>query len=1080
MKSIAAWFAKNPVASNLLMMFLIFGGLVSITRIKVELFPEFSLDMVTVQVIYPGASPEEIEESICVPIEEEIQGVEGIKELSSTSVEGSGSVRVEILPGEDVRRVLDDVKTRVDAIDTFPDEAEKPVITEVVMRSQVINVAVFGDVEERTLKTIGERVRDDLSAMDGISQVELTIARPYEVSIEVSESALRRWNISFDDVANAVRGSSLDLSGGSVKTSGGEILLRTPGKAYVGEEFEEIVVLTRPDGSRIHLRDVADVVDGFEDTDQEARFNGKPAVMVQVFRVGDESALGVSSMVHEYVEDTRHTLPAGVEIEPWQDAAVMLRGRLDLLLKNGAQGLALVFLMLALFLKFRLAFWVTLGIPISFLGALLVMPITDQSLNMLSVFAFILVLGIVVDDAIVVGENIHKEHERGDEGTGGAVRGVVGVAVPVIFAVLTTIVAFLPMVALPGVTGKFFAVIPMAVIPALLFSLVESQWILPSHLAHQSAVLGRLAHAFPFKYWTNVQQAVAGGLIAFRDRFYKPLLFGAVRWRYATVATAVAILLATFGLVAGGFVNFVFFPEIESDVLAVQITMPEGTSVDTTRRAVRQVERAATQMIEDIDGPRREAGEIPVFANMMSAVGEQPYATAKGSYRGGAGIVGSQYGEVVIELTPAENRELTALELAGRWRDLAGPVPGAVEVNFDASLMDAGSAIGVKFAGKSVDQLRSAADDLKAVLLSYQGVIDVTDSFRGGKLELALDIRPEAEALGLNRRDLARQVRQGFYGEEAQRVQRGRDEIKVMVRYPDYDRRSLHGVESMRVRTQAGAEVPFSTVADAELRRGYSTIERTNRRRTILVSADVDNTQANANIVMDKLKADVLPDILARHPGVTYALEGQSSEQAETRESLGTSFALAMIAVFGLMAIPFRSYIQPAIVMTAIPFGLIGAVLGHAVLGIDLSMLSVLGIVALAGVVVNDSLVMVDFVNRERDAGHPVATAALQAGLTRFRPIMLTSLTTFVGLMPLILERSVQAQFLVPMGVSLAFGVLFSTGISLLLVPACYVILEDLRRIPGWLLGSSTVGGGPGEGSRGALEPGPAWSSEEA
>jgi multidrug efflux pump subunit AcrB len=1073
MKSIASWFAQNPVASNLLMMFLIVGGLASLLRMKVELFPEFSLDVVNVQVIYPGASPEEVEESVCIPIEEEIQGLEGIKEIRSTSIEGSGTVSVEILPGEDVRRVLDDVKTRVDAIDTFPELAEKPIITDLVMRTQVINVAIFGNADEVTLKRLSERVRDDLSALEGISQVQLAGTRPYEISIEVSESALRRWGLSFDDVANAVRGSSLDLSGGSVKTSGGEILLRTPGKAYIGEEFEEIVVLARNDGSRILLRDVAEVVDGFEDTDQSARFNGYPAAMVQVFRVGNESALDVSTIVHEYLARTRPTLPEGISIEPWQDAAVYLQGRLDLLLKNGAQGLLLVFLLLAVFLKFRLAFWVTLGIPISFLGTLIVMPPTDQSLNMLSVFAFILVLGIVVDDAIVVGENVHREHQRGTAGVGGAVKGVVGVAVPVIFAVLTTIVAFLPMVALPGVTGKFFGIIPMVVIPALFFSLVESQWILPSHLAHQSERLGRLGHVFPFKYWTAFQETFANGFDRFRDSVYKPLLRRAVEWRYVTVATAVAALLATFGIVGGGFVNFVFFPEIESDVLAAQITMPEGTSVDVTKRAIAQLERAAQEMIVGIDGEGQEGEEgeaTPVFSHMMSAIGEQPYATQKGNYRGGGGIVGAQYGEVVIELTPAENREFTALELASRWREVAGPVPGAVDVNYDASLMDAGSPISVKFTGHDVESLRSAGDELKAVLASYQGVIDITDSFRGGKLELALDIRPEAEALGLTRNDLALQVRQGFYGEEAQRIQRGRDEVKVMVRYPDRDRRSLYGVESMRVRTQSGAEVPFSTVADAELRRGYATIERTDRRRTIQVSADVDVTQANANIVMKKLEADVLPGILARHPGVNYMLEGQSSEQAEMRSSLGMMFLMAMVAIFGLMAIPFRSYLQPAIVMTAIPFGLIGAILGHALLGVDLSMLSVLGIVALAGVVVNDSLVMVDFVNRERDAGNSVEEAALSAGVTRFRAIILTSLTTFVGLMPLILERSVQAQFLVPMGVSLAFGVLFSTGISLLLVPACYVILEDLRRGGAWLMQGSGASepGTPVEGGSGA------------
>ncbi len=1060
MKNIVSWFATNPVAANLLMLSLVVGGLMTVPAVKIELFPEFSLEMISVSVPYPGAAPEEVEEGICVPIEEELSGLEGIKKLSSTAVEGLGSVRVEVTPGEDPRRVLDDVKTRVDAISTFPEEAEKPVIEELMMRQQVINVAIYGDVAERTLKELGEHVRDDINALDGISQVELANARPYEISIEVAESELRRYGLDFDDVANAVRARSLDLSGGSIKTEGGEILLRTQAQAYVGADFEELVVISQPDGTRVLLRDVATVVDGFEDTDQSASFNGLPVVMVQVFRVGDESALEVSALVHDYVERTRPNLPSGVSISTWQDNAVWLQDRLDLLLENGLQGLLLVFLVLALFLKFRLSFWVTIGIPISFLGVLMLMPGLDQSLNMLSLFAFILVLGIVVDDAIVVGESIYQEHERGNHDVEGAVKGATDVAVPVIFAVLTTCVAFVPMAFLPGTLGKFFAVIPAIVIPALLFSVIESQWILPAHLSHQGKFAERLARIAPFRWWVALQRTFSKLLLAFATGVYRPTLDRALRFRYVAVAIGVLSLLLTIGATGRGWVKFVFFPDIEGDILASQVRMPQGTSVRATRGAVQQIEAAAEALVRELAGEVTETG-AHVVRNVMSSVGEQPYLAQQQRTSGASVQVAPNLGEVVIELIPSEQREITGNEIARRWRELCGPIPGAVEVSFNSAVMSAGDAIDIQLAGRDVDELRSVAEQLKTALAGYPGVRDVTDSFRGGKEEAALDITPEAESLGLTRLDLARQVRQGFYGEEVQRIQRGRNEVKVMVRYPHEDRRTLFGLESMRIRTPEGAEVPFSDVAVVEGRRGYATIQRTNRQRTIHVLADVDAAEGNANEILAGLSKDVLPGIQGAHPGVHWSLEGQSNDQSETVAAMQRYFLMALFAIYGLMAIPFRSYLQPFIVMSAIPFGLVGAIIGHWIMGFDLSMLSVLGLAALAGVVVNDSLVLVDFVNRKVREGVPVAQAARQAGIERFRPILLTSLTTFAGLMPLILERSVQAQFLIPMAISMAFGVMFSTSISLVLVPCGYLILEDLGRFGRWLFGTSRPEGDP-------------------
>ncbi len=1052
MKGVTGWFARNPVAANILLLLIVVAGGLSAVSIKMEMFPEFSLETISVRVLYPGAAPEEVEESICVPIEEEVYGIEGVKEITSSASEGVGSVLVEVRAGEDPRRVLDDVKTRVDAIDTFPEEAERPVIEELLMRRQVINVAIFGETDERTLKRLGERVRDEVNALPGITQVELASARPYEISIEVSEFALRKHGLTFDQVAAAVRSSSMDLSGGSIKTAGGEILLRTVGQAYEGAEFEEIVVITRPDGTRVRLGDVATVVDGFEDTDQEGRFDGQPVVLLQVFRVGDESALDISRIVRGYVERARAEMPAGIGLETWQDNAKMLDSRLTLLAKNGLQGLLLVFLVLALFLKFRLSFWVTIGIPLSFLGALMVMPALDQSVNMLSLFAFILVLGIVVDDAIVVGENIYKEHERGNADVGGAVAGVQGVAVPVVFAVLTTIVAFLPMIGLPGLTGKFFAVIPLTVIPALAFSLVESQLILPSHLAHEGGWMERLSRVRPFSWWTGLQTRVSNGLQSFIESVYRPTLERAIEWRYLTASIALALLALTFGTVGGGLVKFVFFPDIGGDVVAAELRMPQGTSAWVTERAVAQVEEAAEELQRELE----DDGRV-VIRHFMASVGEQPYLAQQMGPGGGPSNVGSHFGEVVLELVPSEEREITSEEVANRWRELCGPVAGATDLVFNSALMSAGDPLNIQLAGRNVQQLQQVAEELKQRLATYGGVYDVAHSFRGGKDELVLDLNPEAETLGVTRLDLARQVRQGFYGEEAQRVQRGRDEVKVMVRYPEEDRGRLHGLETMRVRTRDGSEVPFTTVATATQRQGYTTINRADRMRTVNVSANVDLSIANPTEVLRAVEADVLPELLRAHPSMSYSLEGQSSDQAETVAAMGRWFLVALFAIYGLMAIPFRSYVQPLIVMIAIPFGFVGAIGGHLVMGMDLSMLSVLGLVALAGVVVNDSLVFVDYVNRQRALGKRIAEATRTAGMARFRPILLTSLTTFVGLLPLLLERSVQAQFLVPMAVSLAFGVLFTTFVTLLLVPAIYLILEDLQRFPAWLYGSATT-----------------------
>lgn len=1046
MRGVIAWFAENTVAANILMVVIVAGGLLAIPRVQREIFPEISADSILVTVPYLGATPEEVEEAICVRIEEAIQDLEGIDRLISTASEAVCTVVVEALDGYDIRTLLEEVRSRVFAIDTFPAEAEEPVIREVTLRRQVLNVAISGDTSEATLKRLGEQVRDELSAIPGVTMIELASVRPYEISIEVSERKLRRHNLTFDEVAQAVRNESLDLPGGSIETPGGEILLRTEGQAYTGKQFENLVLLRRPDGTRVHVGDVATVVDGFAETDQRARFNGRPAVLVQVFRVGQQSVLEVADLVHEYVERAQARVPEGIELTIWQDNSAFFRSRLELLTRNGLTGLLLVLLLLTFFLKVRLAFWVTLGIPISFLGAIWLMPVLDVSLNMLSLFAFILVLGIVVDDAIIVGENIHRQHREGRQELEGAVRGAQEVTAPVVFAVLTSVVAFSPLLFVPGVSGRIWRVIPLIVIPALIFSLVESLLILPAHLSHMRenddeprTRMGRV--------WSGFQAFFSRGLERTANGFYRPGLEIALRWRYLAVAVGIAILLITVGLVAGGWVPIVFLPSVEADFVIAMVTMPLGTPSETTEEVVRGLERSAMQLAREID-LRRGPGEPSIIRHMLTSIGEQPFRAQERQRAGVVGVdfTGAHLGEVNIELAPAEERTVSSEEIALRWRELTGPIPGAVEVTYISSLFRAGEAINIRLSGPRMEELLAASEQLKDELRRIPGVFDVADTYRAGKEELRLSIRPEAQYLNLSLADLARQVRQGFYGEEAQRVQRGRDDVRVMVRYPRSERRSLNDIENMWIRTAGGDGVPFSTVAIIERGRGPASIQRIDRRRAVSVTADVDPARANAAAITNFLMQERLPQITARFPGIRYELAGEQEERRESTEGLIQNFQLALLGIYALLAIPFRSYVQPLIVMSAVPFGLVGATWAHLLLGLELSLLSMSGMVALSGVVVNDSLILVDFVNRRRREGAPLFRAVRSAGVVRFRPVLLTSLTTFAGLTPLLLERSLQAQFLIPMAVSLGFGVLFGTVITLALVPCLYMILEDVRR----------------------------------
>ena len=1081
-QGIVHWFTDNSVASNVLMVLIVAAGLVTLTSMRQEVFPEFSTDTISVSVPYPGATPSEVEESIATKIEEAVQGVDGIDRLTSSSNEGVGTVMIEVEDGADVRTVLDDVKTRVDAIDTFPEDAEKPVIQEVLIRRQVLNVAIAADADERSLRELGERVRDEITQLPSVSQADLVNVRPYEISIEVGERDLQRHGLTFDQVADAVRRSSLDLPGGSIKTEGGEVLLRGIGQAYRGDEFERIVLITRPDGTRVLLGDVATVVDGFADTDQAAYFDGQPSSMVKVFRVGEEDAIRIADQVKAYVARADRWLPEGVRLVIWDDSSEILKQRRDLLLRNGFSGLALVILVLTLFLRLRLALWVSLGIPISFLGAIALMPVFGVTINMISLFAFIVVLGIVVDDAIVVGENIFTHYRRHGNGFRAAVEGTQEVAMPVTFGVLTTVVAFIPMFFIPGLTGKIFAVIPV-----LLFSLVESKTVLPAHLKHLKGeggewgwgkrivamvvaalilllfyrVVDRVAGIpLPTVIYVGIPAAIAAVIISryqkdigralerFVQTRYRPVLDLAARYRYFTIAGCGATLALTMSLVAGGHIKVRLFPNVESDSIVARVDMPLGTPVETTREAVARIERAAAEVEADLEAELGDEG-ARIFRHRLTSIGYQPSLAEGGGPMGPADgtFSGGHLGEVAIELTGSEDRTISSTEISRRWKEEVGQIPGAVGLSFVADLFDAGAPIDIQLASTDIDELESTADAIKAELANFAGVSEITDSYDTGKRELRVRIRPEGEALGLTQLDVARQVRQAFFGEEAQRIQRGRNEVKVMVRYPEDERRSLADLENMRVRTPDGTEVPLLRVADVETGRGFSTIRRVDRQRVINVTADVDDEVANANEILAAVEAGVLPSILRDHPRVSWSFEGEQKEQRDSNQGLVRGFLLALLVIYAMMAIPFRSYVHPAVVMSAVPFGLVGAVWGHMIMDEPLSRLSFIGMIALLGVVVNDSLVMVDYINRRRREGAGLHEAVLMAGPARFRAILLTSMTTFMGLLPMLLEQSLQAQFLIPLAISLAFGVVFATVVTLFIVPCSYLVLEDLLAI---------------------------------
>ena len=1046
------WFTQNGVAANLLAGITIITGIFAAMNIKLELFPELDLDIVSITVPYPGAAPEEVESGIVELIEDRIQDVDGIKKMTATAGEGIGTLLVEVERGYDATKISDKIKVRVDTIDNLPEEAEEPTVEELLIRNEVISLAIYGNADVKTLKEIAEFIRDELNVRESITQVDIKGVAEFEISIDVSEISLREYGLTFDDIVQSIRSSSVDIPGGSIKSQGGEILLRTTGKAYTGSGFEDIPVITRQDGTVVRVRDLATVEDGFVDDPLITEFNGQRAVLLRIYAVGDESALDVSSRVQAFAKTINNDLPEGIQVEVFRDFTYYLKGRLQMLIENGFYGLLLVLLILTLFLRPSLAFFVMLGIPISFLGSMLFLPALGISINLASLFGFILVLGIVVDDAIIVGESVFTQFQKhGGAGVEASVAGTKKVSIPVTFAVLTTIVAFLPILTIPGFLGKFFYPIPVVVIATLIWSLIQSKLVLPYHLT-----LCKVGGSKREKInWLQSQQRkIADSLEGFIENRYRPFLKLAINFRYATATSFIATLMIMFGLLGGKHLPFVFFPPVPSDYIVAKLVMPEGTPVALTTRAIEQMQSGLDQLIEEI----KKEGHGEPFENAVVTIGGQPFEGSGGPMGDMGNSTSTNIAEIAVELIKREDlagsgdiESLSAPNLANRWRELIGPVAGVKELSFNANAAGgAGMPIDIQLTGRDFATLQTASAAIKAKLASYEGLFDIKDNYSSGKREIQLDIHPTAQPLGLRQADLGRQVRAAFYGVEAQRIQRGRDDIKVMVRYPLDERQSVENLEDLRIRTPDGREVPFDQVADLEITEGFSSITRVDRRRVINITADADKGVADLGLIKASLKdkkgvAGFLTTITDDYPGITWSFQGEAREQADIFASLSQMTLIAIFLIYALLAVPLKSYVQPVIVMIVIPFGLIGAIGGHILMGQPMSILSVLGFVALAGVVVNDSLVLVDFINHERKEGKPLRLAIEDAGAQRFRPIILTSLTTFAGLLPVLFETSLQAQFLIPMAISLSFGVLFATFITLLLVPAFYSILEDIR-----------------------------------
>jgi len=1122
MKSLIRWAIRNTPAMNTLMIAIMVVGAVSLYTMHREVFPEFDLEIILITVPYPGASPEEVEEGICQKIEESVRSVANIKKQYSVAREGAGTVVIELESDvPDVQKILNEVRSEIDRIPSFPVLAEDPEVTQITLRHAAVRIGVLGpDVDtpdaELALREVTEQIRNDLLQLPAVSQANIVGGKEYQIDIEIPEETLRKHGLTLKQVAQIVRRENLELPGGKMRTHSQDVLLRGKNRQQIGSEIEKIPLVTQPNGVVLTVGDLGQVRDAFADTTAENRINGRPGLVISIDKTATEDLLAIAKEVNAYIDD--YEAPPGYEILTWADTSMHVRDRMELLGRNGLQGLVLVFLVLAVFLEKRLAFWVALGIPISMLGGAAVLIAMGQTLNMLSMFAFLMALGILVDDAIVVGENVYAHRQMGKSFIPAAVEGTYEVLPAVIASVTTTIIAFSPLLFVPGIMGKFIAVMPIAVIAMLIISLVESTFILPCHLAHSGEhdveraerraarrPAGRPTAGFPTwkVFWIGgIGAMCALVFVAYRlqgvvelpsaladippfwmllaavglfvialapvlvyplgrlgslfdwlnqgaSRILKAVIDGRysvfLRWSLENPALVICagatILLLSFGLIKGGIVPFEAFPKLDGDSLIASVAYPDGTSKPMAERATIRLEKAIREIDEDY---RAKHDNKPLVRITHRAVGD---VNVSGEFRPGMSPGDSHKGTVGVELVPTDQRKWSSQEVIKRWREKAGGFPGAESLTFKTMAMGpGGTAIEFKLLAppEKMARLEQAVEKCTAELARHQGVFDIADNSRPGKWEFQLKVKEDAKAMGVSLADLAETVRASYYGEEVMRLQRGRHEVKLMVRYPESERRSVSNFEDIRVRTGTGAERPLTELADVTVRRGYSEINRMNQLRSVTITADVDATEGNARRIVTGMQNDFMPELLKEHPSVSVVWEGQQEQTVESVTGLIIGLAVALIVMFALLTLVFRSYVQPVLILLIIPFGAIGAVAGHMLLGLPVTLFSLFGLVALTGVVVNDSIVLIDFINRRVRDGIPIKEALVDAGRRRFRPVLLTSLTTIAGLLPILLETSFQAQVLIPMATSLAFGLMFATVMVLILIPTFYLIYHRI------------------------------------
>ena len=1026
------WFARNHVAANLLMFAIIISGVLAIKRdIPLELLPDLDLDIVSINTVLPGGNPSSIEQTVTTRIEEAIADLEGIEKIRSTSSEEASSVIVEIDPDYDKQDILSDVKIRVDALTTLPLDAERPIIQIVEVPISVIGIVLYGSsITYDELYDLISKMREDLQQVEGITLLGEIQAPPREIHIEIAPETLKQYNLTLQDIGQAIQRNSVDISAGNLKTRDGDILVRTNGQAYFAADFRKIPVTNS--GDRIvYLRDIATVVDGYQLVQVETEYNGETALAFEAFRVGKQSTIDISDKVKAFLKEYQKQLPSNATIGTYYDTSEIVEGRLTALISSAWQGGLLVIILLSLFLLPAVALWVGIGIPVCFLGAFALMPHLGLSLNMVTMFAFLIVLGIVVDDAIVTGENIYRHVREGMPPPEAAIFGTKEVAVPVTFGVVTTMVAFAPLLAIEGVFSELAKQIPLIVIPVLAFSLIESKLILPSHM---STI--KVRDENQISYLGRAQQTFSRGFENAIIRIYQPFLKSCVSNKTITVVTAVCVFFIVITVTTTGWLRSSFTPEFEDNAIIVQLSMPATTGYETTKKYVQHIAAAAKRIEEEFISP--VTGKT-IFRYNISVSGLE--------FSGPVGVsFGTNKGTIIIELESEKDvvGNNSIRDIQKRFREEIGEIPGAQKLSLSSNFNDPGRPIEVAIFGNDTSNMSKVVTDIRSYLSTYPGVFDVQDNLSSGKEEIRLEVLPLADSLGLSLANISNQVRQALFGFEAQRIQRGHEEIKVMVRYPLEDRSSINDVENLPISVGGTSNtIPLSELATFESTTSASTIYREEQRRTVSVSADLDRDQLDQDVLIEDLEK-FLDDYFAQYPELDYGFEGQAESEREANESFLVGFILVILAIYALLAIPFKSFSQPFIVMSIIPLAIVGSIIGHLIMNLAFSMLSVMGVLALTGIVVNDSLVLVDYINKQRARGEAILSAVLTAGEVRFRPVMLTSLTTFVGLLPLMATTDTQSQALVPMAVSLGFGILFATMITLIIIPVNYLVFHEI------------------------------------